>query len=63
MVDTLAEAGLLQNDVIDLRRAIQAEPELGNELLATTATVEAALAGLPIEIKHSANSTSLVAPS
>lgn len=61
MIDTLEAARALQNDVVDLRRAIHAEPELGNELPATTAKVEAALAGLPLDIRRSASSTSLVA--
>ena len=41
MIDTLGEARALQTEVIDLRRAIHAEPELGNNLPATTAKVEA----------------------
>ena len=61
MVDTLAEARMLEDDVVDLRRAIHAEPELGNDLPATTAKVEAALADLPLTIRHSRDTTSLVA--
>lgn len=60
MVDVLNAARALQGDVVQLRRTIHANPELGNNLPETTATVEAALAGLPLTIRRSQESTSIV---
>jgi len=48
-------------DLIALRRAIHAEPELGLDLPRTTAKVEAALAGLPLEIRKGPSTSGLVA--
>lgn len=47
---TLADASALHEDLVRLRRAIHAEPELGLHLPATQEKVLAALAGLPLEI-------------
>lgn len=47
--------------MIDLRRQIHANPELGNNLPETTAAVIAALEGLGLEFRRSDRTTSLVA--
>lgn len=49
------------DDVIALRRAIHAEPEVGLNCPLTTAKVKAALAGLPLEIRDSTRTTGFVA--
>ncbi|WP_174278624.1 M20 metallopeptidase family protein [Sphingomonas bacterium] len=56
---SIGEAGL--DDVVALRRAIHAEPELGLHCPATTAKAKAALAGLPLEIRDSTRTTGFVA--
>lgn len=48
-------------DVIALRRAIHAEPEVGLHCPLTTAKAKAALAGLPLEIHDSVSTTGFVA--
>ncbi len=48
-------------DVIALRRAIHAEPEIGNHCPRTTEKLKAALAGLPLEIHDSKSTTGFVA--
>ncbi|MGK6324224.1 M20 metallopeptidase family protein [Sphingomonas sp. DT-51] len=48
-------------DVIALRRAIHAEPEMGLHCPLTTAKAKAALAGLPLEIRDSTRTTGFVA--
>ncbi|WP_277979314.1 M20 metallopeptidase family protein [Sphingomonas phyllosphaerae] len=48
-------------DVIALRRAIHAEPEMGLHCPLTTAKAKAALAGLPLEIHDSTRTTGFVA--
>ncbi len=48
-------------DTIALRRAIHAEPEIGNDCPKTTAKLKAALAGLPLEIHDSTSTTGFVA--
>ncbi|WEK43349.1 MAG: M20 family metallopeptidase [Candidatus Sphingomonas colombiensis] len=48
-------------DVIALRRAIHAEPEIGNHCPRTTEKLKAALAGLPLEIHDSTSTTGFVA--
>ncbi len=48
-------------EVIALRRAIHAEPEIGNDLPRTTAKAKAALSGLPLEIHDSQATTGFVA--
>ncbi|MFW2853570.1 M20 metallopeptidase family protein [Sphingomonas sp. TX0543] len=48
-------------DVIALRRAIHAEPEIGNDCPRTTSKLKAALAGLPLEIHDSSSTTGFVA--
>src|SRR5436305_805075 len=48
-------------DVIALRRAIHAEPEIGNHCPRTTAKLKAALEGLPLEIHDSTSTTGFVA--
>ncbi|WP_375391315.1 M20 family metallopeptidase [uncultured Sphingomonas sp.] len=49
------------DDVIALRRAIHAEPEVGLNCPLTSAKVKAALAGLPLEIRDSTRTTGFVA--
>ncbi len=48
-------------DVVTLRRAIHADPEIGLHCPRTTAKLRAALAGLPLEIHESASTTGFVA--
>ena len=56
------EAGeALLPDLIDLRRAIHAEPELGLKTPLTTAKAKKALQGLPLEIREGGSTTGFVA--
>jgi len=54
-----AEAG--RDELIALRRAIHAEPELGLDCPQTRSKLEQALAGLPLKIRLSANCSGFVA--
>ena len=60
-MDTFSEAQSLLPDIIDLRRRIHANPELGNDLPRTTAAVLDAISGLDLEIRKSERTTSIVA--
>jgi hippurate hydrolase len=51
----------LQGEMVTLRRAIHAEPELGLMNPKTTAKAKAALAGLPLEIVEGTSTTGFVA--
>src|SRR3954468_4390602 len=55
------EAEALLPDMIALRRAIHAEPELGLSLPRTTQKVKQALAGLPLTYREGPSTTGLVA--
>lgn len=57
----LADARALSDDIITLRRAIHAEPELGLETPKTLAKVRAALADLPLEWREGPSCTGAVA--
>ena len=59
--DAFAEAKTCLPDIIELRRKIHANPELGNQLPQTTATVLDALEGLGLEIRKSETTTSFIA--
>ncbi|MFC3579413.1 M20 metallopeptidase family protein [Sphingomonas hylomeconis] len=48
-------------DVIELRRAIHADPEVGLHCPRTADKIRAALAGLPLEIRTSTSTTGLIA--
>src|ERR1700742_642204 len=48
-------------DVVALRRAIHADPEIGNHCPRTTAKRRAALEGPPLEIHESTSTTGFVA--
>ncbi|HEX8400329.1 MAG TPA: M20 family metallopeptidase [Allosphingosinicella sp.] len=48
-------------DVISLRRAIHADPEIGLDCRRTTAKIKAALAGLPLELREGPSTSGLVA--
>ena len=61
MTATTAIAARLHPELRTLRRAIHAEPELGNDLPRTQARVLAALEGLDLEITTGAALTSVVA--
>jgi hippurate hydrolase len=52
---------MLQGELVTLRRAIHAEPELGLHNPKTTAKAKAALEGLPLEIFDSTSTTGFVA--
>ncbi len=60
-MELLASAQNILPEVIDLRRKIHANPELGNHLPETTKAVVEALAGLELDIRYSSKTTSLVA--
>jgi amidohydrolase len=55
------EAVRLLPGLVELRRAIHAEPELGLRTPKTTAKIVAALAGLPLEIRQGPSTSGLVA--
>ncbi|MFP6805617.1 MAG: M20 family metallopeptidase [Pseudomonadales bacterium] len=55
------EANKVLPDVIDLRRKIHANPELGNDLPETTKAVVESLSGLDLDIRYSKETSSLVA--
>jgi amidohydrolase len=48
-------------EIVALRRAIHADPEIGNQCPRTTAKLRAALEGLPLEIHESTSTTGFVA--
>lgn len=48
-------------EIVTLRRAIHADPEIGNHCPRTTAKLRAALEGLPLEIHESTSTTGFVA--
>jgi hippurate hydrolase len=57
----LEDGEALLGDMISLRRAIHAEPELGLHTPKTTAKARAALAGLPLEFREGPSTTGFVA--
>ncbi|MFB9775290.1 M20 metallopeptidase family protein [Brevibacterium otitidis] len=59
--DFAAEAAVIADDLIALRRELHANPELGNDLPETQARVLAALEGLPLEITTGQSLTSVTA--
>jgi len=59
--DWHAEAETLLDDLVDLRRAIHREPELGLQNPKTLAKIKQALAGLPLEFREGPSTTGLVA--
>ena len=56
-----AEAETLLPDLVELRRAIHREPELGLQNPKTLAKIKEALAGLPLEFREGPSTTGLVA--
>jgi amidohydrolase len=56
-----SEADALLPELVALRRAIHAEPELGLHTPKTTAKIKAALKGLPLEFREGPSTTGLVA--
>ena len=61
MHNLVSEADALRAEVVDLRRAIHREPELGLDLPRTQARVLAALRGLPLDVRQGQRTTSIVA--
>jgi len=59
--DWIAAGAAELEDVVALRRAIHAEPEVGLHCPLTTAKLRAALAGLPLEIHESRSTTGFIA--
>ncbi|MDR6127237.1 amidohydrolase [Sphingomonas sp. SORGH_AS802] len=57
--DEAAEA--VFEEVVALRRAIHAEPEIGLQCPLTSAKIKAALAGLPLELREGTSTTGFVA--
>ena len=60
-MSVFAEATGFLPEVVELRRKIHANPELGNQLPETTAAVLEALEGLDLEIRLSERTTSVIA--
>jgi len=60
-IDVFASANQILPGVIDLRRKIHANPELGNQLPETTAAVLNELSDLGLDIRASKETTSLIA--
>ncbi len=52
MAEVREEAALISDDLVELRRAIHAEPEIGRDLPRTQEKVLTALDGLPLEISR-----------
>ena len=61
MPQLIGEAQGLRAEVVELRRSIHREPELGLELPRTQARVLDALRGLPLEIRQGRRTTSITA--
>jgi amidohydrolase len=61
VTDWTPQAEAILPDLIDLRRAIHREPELGLQNPKTLAKIKAALAGLPLEFREGPSTTGLVA--
>lgn len=59
--DCLASASQLSDEIVALRRAIHAGPELGLQTLLTSAKVRDALGDLPVEWLEGGSTTSMVA--
>jgi len=59
--DLLAAARALEGDMLDLRRAIHAEPELGLQTPKTSQKARAAIAGLPLAFRDGGATTGFVA--
>ncbi|PLK27087.1 M20 family metallopeptidase [Novosphingobium sp. TH158] len=59
--DLLAQARDIEPEIVGLRRAIHAEPELGLHTPLTRDKVRAALAGLPLEWREGPSTTGMVA--
>src|SRR5690349_7535633 len=55
------EAQAIQADLVELRRALHREPEIGSQLPLTQAKVLAALDGLPLEISTGTELSSVTA--
>lgn len=60
-IEWLKEAESVNSEVIDLRRRIHANPELGNQLPETTAAVIEAISDLELDIRYSQTTTAIVA--
>jgi amidohydrolase len=60
-LDLLAEANKILPGVVELRRKIHSNPELGNQLPETTKAVVESLSDLDLDIRYSKETTSLVA--
>jgi hypothetical protein len=61
VMDLLAEARQVLPEIIDLRRAIHRQPELGLDLHLTQAKVVHALRDLPLDIRAGCDATSVTA--
>ena len=59
--DILAQARAIEPEIVALRRAIHADPELGLHTPRTSDKVRAALAGLPLEWRQGPSTTGMVA--
>ncbi len=56
-----ADADIILPDLVELRRSIHSEPELGLHNPKTLAKIKAALAGLPLELREGPSTTGLIA--
>ena len=59
--DWVAAGEDLLEGVVELRRAIHADPEIGLDCPRTTAKIKAALAGLPLEFREGPSTSGLIA--
>jgi hippurate hydrolase len=59
--DWMAAGEEMLDGVIELRRAIHADPEIGLDCVRTTAKIKAALSGLPLEFREGPSTSGLVA--
>jgi hippurate hydrolase len=60
-IDWVHDAAALLPDLVELRRAIHTEPEIGLHNPLTAAKIKAALAGLPLTFREGPSTTGLVA--
>ena len=61
MISVMAEAESILPEIVELRRSIHREPELGLQTPMTIAKVRAALEGLPLDYRQGPSTTGVVA--
>ena len=58
--DWLAASEVQLPEIVELRRAIHADPEIGLQCPRTTEKIKAALSGLPLEYREGTSTTGFV---